>query len=390
MCQNCRKSETDKKSRRNATRRLNNQCILCKAPNVFNNNYCELCKDKRRKYYATKKLAPTANKTILQVSQRALWKKAKGMRTAAVNRAKIEGAKCNIPAWHIHDILKNGRCELTGLPFVFGEKTRWDSNNPNYTKDNTRVVVWALNRFKFRWDEKDWLFLLDRCLIAYGLIPNIECEAISSPLPELDSYKLANWYKQTKHRAKKENVLFEFTLNEFKTELERGYCQVTKIPFDFSGLAQPDFSLIHNPRAQELHCSLYPTDSTFYSKEPNTSVTPLKPNRPALKKVVYNPWVPSIDRIDPANRNYSKDNTQFVCWAYNAAKGNLNKPDFITLLKAKATSKESHNVLNSYYQLYTYLTDKHLYFTDSISYDETWNLVLRFIEKKKLISKTLS
>lgn len=45
------------------------------------------------------------------------------------------------------------------------------------------------------------------------------------------------------------------------------------------------------------------------------------------------PWTPSFDRIDNS-KGYTKDNTQIVVWAYNAAKGEGTDSDVLRLCKA--------------------------------------------------------
>lgn len=47
----------------------------------------------------------------------------------------------------------------------------------------------------------------------------------------------------------------------------------------------------------------------------------------------HSPWQLSVDCIVPEN-GYTPDNVQFVCWAANRAKGDLNKEDFVKLVIA--------------------------------------------------------
>lgn len=54
----------------------------------------------------------------------------------------------------------------------------------------------------------------------------------------------------------------------------------------------------------------------------------------------FNPWGPSIDRIDSA-RGYTQDNCRLVCWIYNMAKAEWSDEVVMTLAKALA-KKEAH------------------------------------------------
>lgn len=45
------------------------------------------------------------------------------------------------------------------------------------------------------------------------------------------------------------------------------------------------------------------------------------------------PFSPSIDQIEPKG-GYTKDNTQVVCWIYNAAKGTWGHEDVVKLARA--------------------------------------------------------
>lgn len=66
-----------------------------------------------------------------------------------------------------------GRCEMTGIEFVVGERVptafspsvdRID-NSKGYTQDNCRFVLWAVNRFKMADNDADMLFIA-RALVA--------------------------------------------------------------------------------------------------------------------------------------------------------------------------------------------------------------------------------
>lgn len=77
---------------------------------------------------------------------------------AAKNRCKKRNAVVSITMDWIISKLKNGVCEISGLNFNLEAPTktknnlyapsldRIDSLNPNYTPENTKVVIWGVNR----------------------------------------------------------------------------------------------------------------------------------------------------------------------------------------------------------------------------------------------------
>jgi hypothetical protein len=87
-----------------------------------------------------------------------LNKRATRLIAAAKYRAKKKNAKVTITLEWLISKLKTGVCEITNLPFDFSlpnstknnlnspSLDRIDSSNPNYTLENTRVVLWAVNR----------------------------------------------------------------------------------------------------------------------------------------------------------------------------------------------------------------------------------------------------
>src|SRR5262245_20750804 len=78
--------------------------------------------------------------------------------------------------------------------------------------------------------------------------------------------------KDAKHRAAKNGLEFDLTMEWLQPRLAAGYCELSGIKFDFSG------------------------------------------NRNART----NPYIPSIDRIDN-RRGYTQDNCRIICWALNLA-----------------------------------------------------------------------
>jgi hypothetical protein len=79
------------------------------------------------------------------------------MLRSAEKRAKKNGALCTIDKNWIIDKIKLGRCEFTNIPFDlnYAKNThknpyapsldRIDSKNKNYSPENTRIVLYAVN-----------------------------------------------------------------------------------------------------------------------------------------------------------------------------------------------------------------------------------------------------
>lgn len=72
-------------------------------------------------------------------------------------RAALSGGSVTITRQWVEDKLEIGVCELTGLPFNFSGRGKFsrqpyapsidrkDPQNPDYTPENSRVVLWAIN-----------------------------------------------------------------------------------------------------------------------------------------------------------------------------------------------------------------------------------------------------
>lgn len=377
-CEECRNKEKLKQQRRRTKKREKLLCLQCSQPVVEGKSFCAKCIEYKHEYYSLNASLEDASdkearhQYYLQSKSKKLWDKATEMKNSAQARAEKEGVKCKVTAWKINDTLAKGSCELTGIPFEWcepGQNTRgpwspsldrWDPADRNYFDDNTNVICWAANVFKAYWKTEDWMKLLRYCLVGYKLI-DLPQEALAKEVGnntqlqvgniELDRTKFHNWIEQAKHRAAEEGASFDLEKADIEKAVLQGYCQVTGIPFDFSGIQQPDFSVISNPMGDRL-ASLVdtsrilgmsagaakkyfpnaqkPSDSLDYSQ-----VTPLTPARTRHENGKhYNPWVPSLHRIDPNNRSYSNENTQCVVWAYNVARHNFSEPDFIKLIAA--------------------------------------------------------
>lgn len=90
-----------------------------------------------------------------------------------------------------------------------------------------------------------------------------------------------------RHRARTFEIPFTITKDFVEVMILSGYCQRTGIPFDL--------------------------------------------NRPANKRN-YNPYSPSIDRID-CHKGYTFDNVQIVCTAYNLGKNQMTDDQFLEFCK---------------------------------------------------------
>lgn len=81
------------------------------------------------------------------------------MLTQARRAAAKKGLPCTLTKEWIQDRLENGVCEVSGVPFDFGEtslkhRNKYgpsldrQSSNLGYTVENTRMVVWIFNLWK--------------------------------------------------------------------------------------------------------------------------------------------------------------------------------------------------------------------------------------------------
>lgn len=101
-------------------------------------------------------------------------------------------------------------------------------------------------------------------------------------------------YIRAKMNARRKKIEFNITFEDIFEKIEKGYCEVTNIPFEYTG-------------------------------------------------VRYNPFAPSIDKIDPT-KGYTKDNIQVVCLIYNRAKGINHHRDVIKMVRALSWELEKIQV----------------------------------------------
>jgi hypothetical protein len=144
VCKDCDKASA--KDLRDA-RTSQGLCQYCETPAINGSNRCEFHRRERMRWRAT----PTARIASILSSTRA--------------RAKDRGLLCDLDEEWIRTRLA-GACELTGLPFDFESGKSIGRFNPyapsvdrriaggNYTKDNCRMIVMALNVGINYWGEE--------------------------------------------------------------------------------------------------------------------------------------------------------------------------------------------------------------------------------------------
>lgn len=90
----------------------------------------------------------------------------------AKSRAKSRDQDFDLDAKWVEERLVAGKCEATGIDFVFGEKSEDQRTNPwspsldrinndgGYTKDNVQVVVWMFNQAKMQWSREQFMVMV--------------------------------------------------------------------------------------------------------------------------------------------------------------------------------------------------------------------------------------
>ena len=118
--------------------------------------------------------------------------RAKKMLANCFSSAKSRNIYCNIKEEDILPALENGYCELTGLPFDF-KPPKGKVRNPyapsidrinsdkGYTKDNIRVVLWAVNAALSECSDEEMLLIL-RAMVK-AIEKNVNKKS-TSPIPK--------------------------------------------------------------------------------------------------------------------------------------------------------------------------------------------------------------
>jgi len=112
--------------------------------------YCKECMARLNRFYRS------VNPAKYSEHSKRYWRKrpARRLFSAARNRAAQSGRKFSLTYdWFEQKILL-GTCELTGIPFRYDKGSLWrpspdkiDSSG-DYSCDNTRMILWGLNRLK--------------------------------------------------------------------------------------------------------------------------------------------------------------------------------------------------------------------------------------------------
>lgn len=91
--------------------------------------------------------------------------------TIAKTRAKRKGLVYELDTQWVEERLNVGHCEATNIPFEITIGSPWlpsiDRKDPTqgYTKENSRLVVWAFNRARGT-DSDDVMLRLARAIVA--------------------------------------------------------------------------------------------------------------------------------------------------------------------------------------------------------------------------------
>ena len=93
-------------------------------------------------------------------------------------------------------------------------------------------------------------------------------------------------FRAARDRSEKKNEIFGLSIDWVKQKLDSGFCEKTGVAFDLK--RHPEF--------------------------------------------IYNPFAPSIDKIDPS-KPYTPENSQMVIDWYNRAKGQHSESDFVDLCR---------------------------------------------------------
>jgi len=105
--------------------------------------------------------------------------RSKSLFNAALRRAEKRNYEIDIDLEWVMSRLEKGYCEITGIPFVF--ETRFNGhrnpyspsldrkdNSKGYTKENCRIILWALNMGFADWGQEIYLHIARR-LVEYDL-----------------------------------------------------------------------------------------------------------------------------------------------------------------------------------------------------------------------------
>ena len=129
----------------------------------------EYMKDWRRKNpgYGNERVRRCMQRDPIRTATSLIFRNAK-------NRARWRGVRFDIDASWLEERLVEGKCELTGFPFVFEIGSPFMpsldriTSRPGYTATNSRVIIWFANQAKSDLDDDEFLNLLK--LVVKGII----------------------------------------------------------------------------------------------------------------------------------------------------------------------------------------------------------------------------
>jgi hypothetical protein len=269
--------------------------------NKSNNYYCKQC---RREYRQNNK-EKIRDKNYKYDST--IKGKIVSLCSSVKKRSKKKNIKCNIDSSFIKEMWdkQNGKCILTGISFTITNK-RNNSHFPfalsidridykkGYTKNNVRLIIYALNIGLNTFGENLYKYLCKKYLYKCGK---------DKPVINQERFDFDKWekYSQTfkgtitklnsssKQRALHKNLEFNLDKNYIENLIisQDNKCILTNIEFDYK----------------------------YYNYK------------------IYNPFRPSIDRIDPS-KGYTKDNIRLVCCIINNALSEFGEDTFKIIAKA--------------------------------------------------------
>lgn len=105
--------------------------------------------------------------------------RAKSLFNSALRRAEKRNYEIDIDLDWVIFRLEKGHCEITGIPFVFETRLNGHRNpyspsldrkdsTKGYTKENCRIILWALNMGFADWGQEIYLHIAKR-LVEYDL-----------------------------------------------------------------------------------------------------------------------------------------------------------------------------------------------------------------------------
>lgn len=164
----------------------------------------------------------------------------------------------------------------------------------NEAKSNTRIHKVCIECEKYSFCDRD-VNMRKRCYQRWYNQTHRDPQVEKLRLALYRQKHFARWMRtRTKSQAAKSWAHFGLDQSWFETELAKGVCSVTGLPF------------------------------VLPSYQPGA-------------KGKRGPWTPSVDRIDN-KKGYTKSNSRLVVWIYNLAKNSYEDADILKMCAALASS----------------------------------------------------